>query len=160
MQSLLLFLVHGKFHLCQTIQGKLNCKFHKLELWDSNSATVRHWHLGTILPAWERHQIQCNILPPPVHSSPQKPAHLKGITRMLLLTGEGDVSLLEKNPSAGRAVADTAPHAQSASAEEHFMFKSSISNTEVQNCSAPEFLVWVRISKGGLEGFPAVNLCT
>lgn len=100
------------------------------------------------------------ISPPPVHSSPQKRAHLKGITRMLLLTGEGDVSLLEKNPSAGRTVADTTPHAQSASAEEHFMFKSSISNTEVRNCSAPEFLVWVRISKGGLEGFPAVNLCT
>lgn len=106
---------------------------------NSQTATRLLW----VTDSWEQscqpgRDTKFNAVSTPVYSSPQKPALLKGITRTLLLTGGGDASLLEKK-SLGRkgllqAAADNAaPGAQSSSAEEHFMPKPVVSNTEVWN---------------------------
>lgn len=98
-------------------------------------------------------------------SSPQWPAHLKGITRILTAAYWRGRCLIEKDSSEGRvcfrqllitqpyiprALSRTEPHVQI------WCFQ----HRGPKLCPTSEFLVWVRTAKGILESFPAVNPCT
>lgn len=99
-----------------------------------------------------------------IHSSPQQPVHLQGITRITTAYWRGRC-LVEKDSSEGRACFRQLLLIQP-------YMPRALSRTEllVQNWCfqhrgpklfpVPEFLVWVRISKGALESLPAVNLWT
>lgn len=128
--SLLLWLVHGKFHLCQTNQGKLNCRFHQLELWDSNSATVSHWQLGTILPPWERHQIQYNIHPHTLEATRNhRDTHCCSLEREM----SGWRRFLSRKGLLQAVADNTALHAQSSQQNRTPCSNLVFPNIEVQN---------------------------
>lgn len=130
---------------------------------NSETATRLLW----VTDSWEQscqlgRDTKFNATSTPIHTSPQKPAHLKGITRMLQLTEEGDVSNAWKNPSAGRACSRqlllTQPHMPRAPQQKSTSHSNLLFLTQSpKHCPVPEFLVWVRIWKGGLGGFPGVN---
>lgn len=68
----------------------------------------RQLRLLWVTDSWEQsyqlwRHTKFSAISTPMYSSPQKPANLKGIATMLLLTGEGEISLLKKNPSTERA---------------------------------------------------------
>lgn len=126
---------------------------------NSETATRLLW----VTDGWEQscqlgRDIKFSAISTLIHSSPQWPAHLKGITRILTTAYWRGRCLVEKDSSAGRVcfrqflIIQPYMHRALSRTELHVQIWC-FQHRGPKLCLSPEFLVWVMISKGILESF-------